>query len=1124
MAVKLRAMTQEDYADIQNEVKSPTTKHGLKVIEDSLDSADLFGRYSNNNEITKSCARDNIRAYIRLQIPTVNRVLSENGRLISKILGVSDKDIAGILAYTLVRLTYDKDTNVFTSASELTSSDEFTCGADLILELIDEFDLDEARLNTFYGILDTYLFKSGKPASQYGTVHKGVPSNDSVQLCGGYVYTYKPTVDGSLKKHKTIEEATDIFLDYFSTANTRLTYLLAMKDKSVLYNMINHKIVVIPSGLRPMIDKGHDKLTKLYNRIITKNQEILMTENTRTSLTYLHQAKALDLAVSALQYKNLIPYEAERQKGAASILEHLKSKQGQIRKNNLGKRQDYSGRAAVIVDPFLSINNIKVPKDMLVKIYKYHILKYMQGNKFSVGTTEEEINSMISLMEEHGIFNKVPVIMGRQPTLHRLSLLGFFPEPADDHAIGVPPLVCPGFNMDFDGDTAHAEVPLSDDAIYEVSKLMLPSQNLYLPKTGECTIVPRQDMLYGLYTCTLDYPKGSSKCTVPSYKDARDLVIDHKLKVSDTITVEGSTVIAGHAAFMACFPHPNRVEVKPVTSKNIKDYSEFLLETYNTEKFTKSTDLLVELGFKIARLYTMSMSLLSNDNAIPEYDNAIDVYNKNTEDIEYLYSIGMEDDETYNLECAEHLEVLQQSMERHIYEKLGTESGYRRMAESGARGNKSNLAQMFSFKGRIVASATETINVVIKGSYASGLSPLEGDIAAYGGRKGLIDKSLKTGDTGYASRRMWHATDSWVITNEDCGTTDGITITDKDVGHFIKDENERKDTIVNFITGRYEAGTNRFITHNDAVELVKHRKSITIRSPLKCKNPCCVKCYGIDPSTHEPVVIGTPIGILAAHSIGEPGTQLTMKQFQKGGVAGRGDVTSNFDRLLDYITVTDMQKKMKQGVAMNYEPIAWESGNTYVEHKGATKIIRIDGSQKRVVLPETANIKPYVEKGEGICDGETHGDFYIREIEEISGEDAAIKYLMLQLYNLYKDECKIVMTHFEVLVASMLHYMVLETDRSDLRVGQYVSYRKLHLGNTQGTRCVPKILGVNKIPQLSMDAIRTIAMECVGSGLARSCALGLVDELEDPIQRIMLGLPPKLGTHYNRYITERRLK
>ena len=1123
MAVKLRAMTDEDYSrDIRNEVKAQTAKQGLKIMEDSLDSDKLFGTTSRKNDSIKSYARDNKRAYIKLQIPTVNRVLSENGKLLSKILNISDKDMTGILAYTLVRLRDDDETRFFTSIDSVTDADDFLCGADLIIALIDEFDLREQTLRHMYNIITGELLRTGH-ASDYGELVKGEPGDHAIRTCAGYVYKYTDDITESLKRKRSIEEVEKVFEDYFNNANTRLTYLLAMKDKNPLYSMINYKIAVTPSGLRPKIDNRLDRVTKLYNKIITKNQDILLTENTRTPMTYLRQAKALDQAVSALQYKNLIPYEAERQVGASSILERVKTKRGQIRNNNLGKRQDYSGRAAVVVDPFLSINKLKVPKDMLVRLYKYHVLKYLKGNKFAIGTTAEEVDSIIKEMEDHAIFDNVPMVMGRQPTLHRLSMLAFHPEPTDSSAIGVPPLVCPGFNMDFDGDTAHGEVPLGDEAIYEVNKLMLPSQNIYLPKTGECTIVPRQDMLYGLYTCTMDYPEGAPIAKVPNYVEARNLVMEHKVKVSDTITVGNTSIIAGHAAFKACFPQPERVEVKLVTSKNIKEYSEFLLNTYNVDKFTNATDLMVELGFKVARLYTMSLSLLSKKKSIPEYDNAMATYEKNTEDIEYLYSIGMEDDETYTLGCAEHLEVLQQSMEKHIYEKLGEKSGYRRMAESGARGNKSNLAQMFSFKGRIVASATETINVVLKDSYASGLSPLEGEIAAYGGRKGLIDKSLKTGDTGYASRRMWHVTDGWVVTNRDCGTTDGITLTDKDIGHFIADESERESAFINFITGRYEAGTNRYITRTDAEQIVKKRKSVTIRSPLKCKNPCCIKCYGMDPSTHEPVVTGTPVGILAAHSIGEPGTQLTMKQFQKGGVAGRGDVTSNFDRLLDYITVTNMPDKMKKGSALNYEPIAWETGNTEVEHKGNTKIVKIEGNNKRVVLPERANIKPYVVKGEGICDGEVHGDFYIRELEEILGADDAIKYLVLQLYNLYKDECKIVLVHFELLAASMLHYMVFDTDREDLRVGQYVSYRKLHLGETSGTRCKPVILGVNRIPVLSMDSMRTIAMERVGEGLARSCVLGLEDPMEDPIQRIMLGLPPKLGTYYSNYITERRL-
>ena len=1124
MAIELRAMTDEDYHEIRNEVKSPTAKQGIKVMEDSLDSDRLFGSPSRKSSLCKSCARDNIRGYIKLEIPTVNRVLSENGTLLAKILGISEKTMSGIMNYTLVRLVDYDMPDEFLTVAELSETDEFLCGGELLLQLIDEFNLEQAKEECFYGIINS-LLKKGCYAEDIGTVERGTLEH-GIRLVGGYSYFTEERDISKYLKAGTMEIFDTVFEDYFKNSSTRLSFLLSMKNKDRLYGMINQYIAIIPSGLRPKIDNKLDKVTKLYNKIITKNQDILLTVNTRTSMTLLNQAKDLDAAVSALQYKTLNKREESKQKGAASILERVKSKQGQIRKNNLGKRQDYSGRAAVIVDPYLSISKLKVPKRMLARTYKFHALPYMKGNKFVVGTTDEEVDDMIKLMQDHAIFDNIPGMLGRQPTLHKQSLQGFYVEPTDAHAIEVPPLVCPGFNMDFDGDTAHFQVPLSSDAIYEVSKLLMASQNVYLAKTGECTIVPRQDMLYGLYMCTRKtYKLGTPVCDAPNFKRVREMVMSHTVKVWDTVSIGGNAVIAGYAAFQACFPNPERVEVVEVTSKNIKDFSEYLLENYNVQKFSTSTDFMVELGFRVARLYTMSMSLLKKKPSIPEYDNAMEIYNKNTSEVEYLYSIGMEDDETYNLECAEHMETLQQSMEKHIYEKLGDNSGYCTMAASGARGNKSNLAQMFSYKGRIAASATETINVVIKNSYASGLTPLEGMIAAYGGRKGMIDKSLKTGDTGYASRRMWHTTQGWVITNQDCGTTEGFTITDKDIGHFISDAKERETAFANFITGRYEAGTNRYITKEDAKEIVKNRKSITIRSPLKCKNPCCVKCYGMDPATHEPAVIGLPIGLVAAQSIGEPGTQLTMKQFQKGGVAGRGDVTSNFDRLEDYICVTDLHKKMKKGVSLNYEPIAWETGATQVNHKGDKKIVSIvDGGKHTVTLPDTANIKEYVVKGEGICDGETHGDFYIREIEEISGVDAALKYLVLQLYNLYKDECKIVLTHFEILAASMLHYMIIDTDREDLRIGQYASRRRLLKGSTSGTRVKPVILGVNQIPTQSLDCMATISMERVGEGLARSCALGLVDDMEDPIQRIMLGLPPKLGTHYPNFISERRLK
>lgn len=1123
MAIRLRNMTEDDYLALGTEVRTAPGKDSHNTMEDALDSIKLFGDFSSGIRTRKDYKRDNKRAYIKLTQPTFNYVLSQSGALLQRMLDIPKRIMTGLMNYTLVWSIEEEN---FIKVSELTIGDKFICGAAYIKKRIDDFDIDEELKFEIEGcISDSKVFK--KDVDMHRVIQlirtKNPPAEATLVVEDFYAVVFDGVdINDVLNKDKTLDDIRVYITEkIFKTHTSRLSYLLNLEDKTPLYGMLNFRISVIPPGLRPKSDTGIDKLTKAYTKIIHCNQRLMLSSDTIEPSAYVDQYRELDYATCSLQYVRKNKYDTY--KGPVTITERVKSKKGQIRQNNLGKRIDYSGRSTVIVNPYLSIEKIKIPKTMAVKIFKFHLLPYLNGKKI-YSSSPKDVEYMINLLKSKGILQRVPVVLGRQPTLHKQSLQGFFTDVTDSEAIEVPALVCPAFNMDFDGDTGHDHAPLSEEAIKEVSDIILTSQNIFLEKSGKCTIVPRQDMLYGLYFCTRsNYSLSKAVADFPNYSEVLDGVCCHRIKVWDTVKLKGKDVIAGYAAFQACFPKPEKVEVKEITGNNIIEYTEYLLDNHNLRSFISATDKLVQLGFKVARSYSQSLSLLGDRVSIPEYDNALEEFHKGTKESEYLYSIGLEDNPTYNLEYGKSIDALKSSTEKYVSEKLGNDSGYRIMSDSGARGNKSNLNQMFSYKGRIAASSTETINVLLENSYEKGLLPIEGLIAAYGGRKGLMDKSLKTADTGYFSRLLWHTTQGWVITNADCGTTEGLTIRKIDLAQFFPTEEEREDVMIKFLEGRYEAGTNMYINKKRAIELTKTRDSVVIRSPIKCKNPCCQKCYGMSNGNHKDVAIGTAIGLIAAQSIGEPSTQITMKQFQKGGVAGNSDITSSFDRLNDYVNIRDLVSKQRKGDATSYEPIAWISGKTIVTTKGNVKIVGIEGSKVKIQVPNKAIISPYVEKGRGIYAGNVHGDYYLREIESISGVDAAKTYLIMQMFNLYKSECIISLKHFEVLAAAMTQYMIISTDRDDLKVGQYCD--RIRLLKKEG-RVVYKemLLGVKKIPETSLDAMATIQLEDPVAGFARCALLGLSDNLDNPIQRMVFGLKPKLGTSYGyEYTSERRI-
>lgn len=1123
MAVKIRGLTGEDLGDMRNQVKSQTTKHGIRILEDSMDSPEIFGTKGKKWNTRQSLTYDNARAYIHLNVPIVNRVLSQNGRLLAKILGMPAQTVKEIMDYTLVADA--NDIYDLIDSNSIDGSTPYLCGGELLMEYIQAFDLNSALESRILSAASGAL-KQGKYIEDYGFITKEKDGN--LHLFQEYYFHVEDSTGlvEVLKRGRTIDSIETAVDDVLATGSSSLSILYALKGNyTPILSMINEDIVVLPSGMRPKIDGRINRITKLYNQIIQRNQEIALSKGNKYTTAYLASVKALDSAVSALQFKCLKPWELKKQKGASSVLERVSSKPGQIRKNNFGRRQDYSGRAALIVDPFLPTNTIKLPEDMIARIYKYHAIPYIKGDKFKTNRTAEETQEILKILREYGILDKVPVVFGRQPTLHKYNMLGFNVVPSKCNAIVVPPLICMWFNADFDGDSGAVQVPLSEAAIAEVKALMMAEDSPFLAKTGECVLVPRQDIIYGLYFCTRSsYPYDTANVrTYKTWAGILEHVKQNKVKAHQLVSVMGETLPAGYAAFKACFPEPERVEVKEITTKTVMQFTEFLLENYTHKQFIETTDKLTALGFIVARLYPRSLSLIKEEKSVPEYDNAMKVFDESVEPLNYLYSIGLEDADTYSLRMSEYLSRLQNTMESNIAEKIGTDCGYWHMANSGARGNKSNLAQMFSLKGRIASSSSDEITVTVKGCYHKGLDQLESFIAAYGGRQGQMEKSLKTGDTGYVSRKMWHTDDDIYIRCDDCGTTDGVTYGDKDFAMLVQEEDERRDLFEHFIVGRFEAGTNQFITKKRAKELARAGKPVTVRSPITCKNPCCVKCYGINYDTRKLVVEGTPVGVLAAQSLGEPASQLMLNSFHKGGVSNKGGMTSSFSRLSDYLNVVNIASKAASGKMTLYEPVAWETGETRVDHTGNVKVIHIGNSKKYAKVPDTANLKDYVEKGEGVCDGEVHGDYYIRELEEIMGIDYALRYLVLKVFSLYMDECKLVPVHIEVLVSCMHQYMILQTDRSDLIVGQYSDRRRLLSDSLENTRYRDCILGIDRVPVVSLNALKSIAMENVGSGLARAHIYGLKDNLEDPLVRIMLSLPIEQGTYFDSFWNSRCL-
>ena len=1173
MAVKFRSMTQKDYNNVGPSVKSGANNDTFDALyKEMLPQFDA---------VERSTLSQHRRLVIKLSAPTFNFVLGRsNCNLLAKMLGVKSDTWSRIVKCDLIM---SKTTGELVEIDKADSNDKYLYGAEIAEKMIDDLDIEKAKVDCLYSAIANCC-RSGANVRSFIEINK-VPSEFHL-TCEYYAHMDKDKLVAAYKKKHDPENFQEEFIEtLFPNHDTRFSYLMNMNpDKSGLYGMLNYNIVVVPEEMRPRVDRGEHKLTARYVSVMKADFEYkAMRSEMAKPKDIRAKYLALNNATSRLQYKNVGLNLLNTAKDDLAILERVKSKKGQIRMNNLGKRQDYSGRAVVAINPYLPVDYIRVPESMLPKLYEYHILPYLaenlnknkdEGNKSSNIYDRMNLNNlndkgvrkeMLRILKEKNILKEVPIVLGRQPSLHKQSLQAFHVEPTPLQAIEVNPLVCPAFNMDFDGDQGHLEVPLSDKAVREANDLLLTTQNILLSKTGECTIEPRQDMLYGLYMCTHDSYKLGAKpfdYVFADYLEVRDWVMKHKVPLDATVKVVDSpqpTVLAGDAAFMACFKKgdvlPRGTEVvgdqmvvKQITSKTITPYIDLLLRTdakgnyiyklgtgnASPGTFVGTINHLVELGFKVARIYAPSMSLLKSYRNISH--EPISQFYKDMEEMDFYYGLGLETSDNYQIEFDKSLKKLDDATEANIFSDLGEDSGYVLLSKSGARGSKNNLTQSFAHKGRVKKNSSESFNALLVNAYSNQMTPMEHFVDAYGGRQGQMDKSLKTGDTGYAMRQMWHATQGMSIIAEDCGTTEGLKVskeflvslvdTPDSTGDDAKKqvESEVQEIFEHVLVGRYKVGTNKMITKAEAKAWARDNTidTVEIRSPIYCKSPCCRKCYGMDMSTRKLVLKDTLVGVTAAHSIGEPGSQLTLKQFQKGGVSGKAEFTSAFDKVDSYIHVQDLAAKSASGSYSGYDPLAWADGKIIEEPASdiKTKLIRIEGAPGKLAVPASLQLKDVAVKGQGLS--YKHGDYSIPEIVKYAGIRDAQRYLAFKLFYLYKNEVKLALAHLEVLVADMLRNMIVSTDRKDLMVGQYCSSTELYSGDVSKTKWIPRLLSVSQLPQASNEALDAVIMENQSLGLSRICLLELGDSFVKPINRMVMGKSILQGTAAPGYLEARK--
>ncbi len=714
--------------------------------------------------------------------------------------------------------------------------------------------------------------------------------------------------------------------------------------------MILEVIPVIPPELRPMVqlDGGRfatSDLNDLYRRVINRNNRLKRLLMLRApEIIVRNEKRMLQEAVDAL-FDNSRRKRAVKGKGnrpLKSISDMLKGKQGRFRQNLLGKRVDYSGRSVIVIGPELKLYQCGLPKKMAIELFKPFIMKrlvdkdYVQNIKSAKKMVENERPEVWEVLEE--VIAEHPVLLNRAPTLHRLGIQAFEPILVEGKAIRLHPLVCHAYNADFDGDQMAVHVPLSPRAQLECWTLMLSANNLLSPANGQPIVTPTQDIVLGIYYLTSEMPDAPGKGLY--FDDENEMLravdygqINLRSQINYLMGDQFVETTPGRLLFNKLLPEGYQFVNKIVNDKGLSAIISDIFRKYGPTATVQVLDDIKETGYRYATIFAPTISV--SDIIVPsEKPGIIAEADKKVEEIENEYRMGfITNEERYNRVINVWTNTNEVIADKMFEELSHNQRGYNPiylMAQSGARGSKQQIRQLAGMRGLMAKPSGEIIDVPIRANFREGLTVLEYFISTNGARKGLADTALKTADAGYLTRRLVDIAQDVVITMDDCGTTVGIdTIPLKEGDELIEPLGSRAlgrtllYDLINPVTGEVICGADEIITEEIATKIDDlNIDSIEIRSGLTCeaRHGVCAKCYGRNLATARPVDLGEAVGIIGAQSIGQPGTQLTMRTFHIGGIASRSveesDIRLNYPIYLKDLTFRTIKTEEKKTISV----------------------------------------------------------------------------------------------------------------------------------------------------------------------------------------------------------------
>ena len=932
--------------------------------------------------------------------------------------------------------------------------------------------------------------------------------------------------------------------------------------------MILDAVPVCPPDIRPMVqlDGGRfatSDLNDLYRRVINRNNRLKrLLELGAPDIIVRNEKRMLQEAVDALidNGRRGRPVTGPNNRPLKSLSDMLKGKQGRFRQNLLGKRVDYSGRSVIVVGPELKMYQCGLPKEMALELFKPFVMKRLVetgavGNikaaRKSVERAKPEVWDALEV-----VIKNHPVLLNRAPTLHRLGIQAFEPVLVEGRALKLHPLVCTAYNADFDGDQMAVHVPLSAEAQAEARFLMLAANNLLKPADGSPVTVPTQDMVLGSYYLTLDKDgeKGEGKVfrnmdeAMMAY-DAKDITLHSKIKVRRTVDFNGTPVSGlvettmGRMIFNRPIPQDLGYVNRSTPEDALKFEVDFLvgkkqlgqiidrcIKVHGTEHTAEVLDEIKAQGYKYSTISGITVAVC--DATIPESKKDIlAAADKEIDEIRAEYAEGfLSDSERYNAvlrtwekATSDVTDALQKGLDRYnpIY----------MMADSGARGSMSQIRQLAGMRGLIANTSGKTIEIPIRANYREGLNILEYFISSRGARKGLADTALRTADSGYLTRRLVDVSQEVIILEDDCGTTEGLEVFEITSGP------ESIESLKERLVGRYlvedycdENGNvlvskDKLMSDEDADLIVSRgTERIKIRSVLNCraKNGVCRKCYGASLANGKPVTVGEAVGIIAAQSIGEPGTQLTMRTFHTGGVASEEDITQGLPRVEELF-----EARRPKHVAIINEIDGKVSFQEIKKNRHVVVTNEETGDSRSYLIPFGSRLT--VKEGEYIKRGKriTEGSVNPHDVLAISGTQEVQDYLIQEVQRVYRMQgVDTNDKHIEIIVRQMLRKVRVDdagdtgllvsalADKNEVLSANEKIRERIANGETELREATytPILLGITKASLATDSFLSAASFQETTRVLTDAAIKGKVDHLIGLKENVIIGKLVPAGT------------